>query len=176
MLERAQAAEERARAAEERARRVQGAAEAARSARLERLEKAWAAVSKVATTTEMPKGERVDALDTFLRVPDDNPHRETAEGYRARLKAGKEPSAAPEDMVEIPGGEFFMGCNEEVDSDCEDDEKPGRRVDVDPFFIDRTEVTVDAYAACVQAGACSDHHLTGYEWPGTIARVLPWDM
>jgi formylglycine-generating enzyme required for sulfatase activity len=50
-----------------------------------------------------------------------------------------------QDMVEVPGGEVFMGCNEEVDSECDDDEKPGRRVNAGPFRIDRTEVTVAAY-------------------------------
>ena len=66
------------------------------------------------------------------------------------------------DMVAVPGGEFFMGCNEEVDKECRDNEKPGKRVSVEAFFIDRTEVTVEAYAACVAAGECSDYHLTGF--------------
>ena len=67
-------------------------------------------------------------------------------------------------MVQVPGGRFFMGCNEKVDDECDDDEKPGRTVSVKTFFIDRTEVTVEAYAECVRAGECSDYHLTGIEW------------
>ena len=55
-------------------------------------------------------------------------------------------------MHHIPAGRFFMGCNEKVDKECDDDEKPGRTVSVKAFFIDRTEVTVEAYAECVKAG------------------------
>jgi formylglycine-generating enzyme required for sulfatase activity len=48
-----------------------------------------------------------------------------------------------------------MGCNRTADSECRRDERPGRTVILDAFYIDRTEVTVDAYAECVRAGACS---------------------
>ena len=57
--------------------------------------------------------------------------------------------------IAVPGGPFFMGCNEKVDKECGDDEKPLRMVSVKAFFIDRTEVTVSAYAECVKAGECS---------------------
>lgn len=57
-------------------------------------------------------------------------------------------------MVRVPAGRFFMGCNEAVDSDCFSDEKPGRKLDVSAFQIDRTEVTATAYQACVAAGLC----------------------
>ena len=71
----------------------------------------------------------------------------------------------PEGMVAVPSGPFFMGCNEKVDSECDDDEKPGRTVNLPTFFIDRTEVTVNAYAACVRARRCSEP-ATGdyYNW------------
>jgi formylglycine-generating enzyme required for sulfatase activity len=49
-----------------------------------------------------------------------------------------------------------MGCNERVDDECVDGEKPGRRVQVRAFAIDRTEVTVEAYEACVWGGGCSE--------------------
>jgi formylglycine-generating enzyme required for sulfatase activity len=58
-------------------------------------------------------------------------------------------------MVAVPAGEFWMGCNEKVDQECDEDEKPGRPVFVDAFKIDRTEVTVAAYRKCVEAGRCS---------------------
>ena len=64
-----------------------------------------------------------------------------------------------ESRIAVPGGEFFMGCNEKVDKECDDDEKPGRTVSVKAFFIDRTEVTVEAYAECVRAGECSSQIL-----------------
>ena len=65
-----------------------------------------------------------------------------------------DPAALAVPMVPVPAGEFLMGCNAAIDSECEDDEKPGRRVDVAAFSIDKTEVTVAQYSECVKAGAC----------------------
>ncbi|MBN2493390.1 MAG: SUMF1/EgtB/PvdO family nonheme iron enzyme [Deltaproteobacteria bacterium] len=57
-------------------------------------------------------------------------------------------------MLHIPAGEFWMGCNEKIDSSCDADEKPGRKVYLDAYLIDKTEVTVEQYARCVRAGRC----------------------
>jgi len=59
------------------------------------------------------------------------------------------------EMVSVPAGKFFRGCNEEVDKECNNNEKPGRQFYVDAFEIDKTEVTVAAYQQCVDAGRCS---------------------
>ena len=67
------------------------------------------------------------------------------------------------DMVFVSAGEFFMGCNEERDTECDKDEKPGRMVNVPAFFIDKTEVTVVDYRRCVKAGRCSDSGLSAYD-------------
>ncbi|MEW6300221.1 MAG: formylglycine-generating enzyme family protein [Thermodesulfobacteriota bacterium] len=64
------------------------------------------------------------------------------------------------DMVQIPAGAFWMGCNEKFDGECYDDEKPGRVVPVDAFHIDRFEVTVAEYRRCVEAGRCSRDSFT----------------
>lgn len=64
-------------------------------------------------------------------------------------------------MVEIPAGQFLMGCNAAVDADCEADEKPGHQVTLAAYEIDVTEVTQDQYAACVNYGACAE---PGCEW------------
>lgn len=64
--------------------------------------------------------------------------------------------AEPGDMVTIPAGEFLMGCNEDVDDDCADDERPLHTVSLSEFEIDETEVTQDQYAACVAAGDCPE--------------------
>lgn len=64
--------------------------------------------------------------------------------------------AVPEGMVVVPGGPFFMGCNEKVDQECYDDEKPGRTVEVGTFYIDKHEVTSTEYAECVRARRCSE--------------------
>lgn len=55
-------------------------------------------------------------------------------------------------MVAIPAGSFAMGSDS---PEAGDNEKPIHDVTVAPFLLDRTEVTVAAYAACVRAGACT---------------------
>lgn len=57
-------------------------------------------------------------------------------------------------MVDVPAGEFGMGCNEAVDDDCSDDEKPLHMTSISAFEIDRTEVTQAQYAACMAADGC----------------------
>lgn len=63
-------------------------------------------------------------------------------------------TADPGDLVAVPAGEFVMGCNDAVDKQCSDDEKPMHSVTLSAFEIERTEVTQAAYTGCVQAGAC----------------------
>lgn len=55
------------------------------------------------------------------------------------------------DMVVVPAGPFPMGC---ADANCEADEEPQHTVTLGRFAIDRFEVTVSAYDACVDDGAC----------------------
>lgn len=64
------------------------------------------------------------------------------------------PNLAPAGMTYVPGGEFFMG------SDSGDRfSRPAQRVRVEPFFIDLTEVTNEAYLKFVKA--------TGHSPPAT---------
>ncbi len=65
------------------------------------------------------------------------------------------PGCGSGSMVTVPAGLFRMGCSGS-DSSCAGDEKPVHEVFLDAFSIDKTEVTVDAYAACVSAGKCSN--------------------
>jgi len=53
--------------------------------------------------------------------------------------------------LEIPGGTFLMGSDS---PDAPENEKPVHEVKVATFRLDRTEVTVKAFAECVRAGAC----------------------
>ncbi len=53
--------------------------------------------------------------------------------------------------VQLSGGTFMMGS---AADDGHDDERPRHSVTVASFCIDRTEVTVSAYRACVDAGSC----------------------
>jgi len=79
----------------------------------------------------------------------------------------KAPSDAVDGMVWIPGGEFSMGCDDPRGKpfgggDPMPDTRPIHRVIVDPFWMDRTEVTNDQFAAFVAA--------TGYV---TVAEKAP---
>ncbi len=58
--------------------------------------------------------------------------------------------SAPEGMLLVPAGTFTMGA----DTGGEEDEHPAHKVTLPAFFLDRTEVTNEAYAACVARGAC----------------------
>ena len=54
--------------------------------------------------------------------------------------------APPPGMVYVPGGDFLMGSD-----DAEELSRPAHFVSVKPFFIDRTEVTNEAYRKFVEA-------------------------
>ncbi len=60
-------------------------------------------------------------------------------------------STSTEEMVYIPAGEFTMGSDS-----GNKDEKPVHKVYLDSYYIDKYEVTVDKYAACVKAGFCNE--------------------
>src|SRR5262245_12807155 len=68
------------------------------------------------------------------------------------------------EIVTVPEGEFFMGCNEKVDTECDKNEKPGRTVSLKAFQMDKTEVTVAQYGKGVDAGVCSSEGLTMPYW------------
>ncbi|MBI5529856.1 MAG: SUMF1/EgtB/PvdO family nonheme iron enzyme, partial [Deltaproteobacteria bacterium] len=68
---------------------------------------------------------------------------------------GPSPSGKGGSMCDVPPGAFQMGCNSAVDNECEIDEIPGHQVVVAEFKIDKYEVTVLDYVACVTAGECT---------------------
>ena len=87
----------------------------------------------------------------------------------AGLVAGLQAAEPPPGMAWIPGGEFDMGAAEPTGMDhthvgmlATDDARPIHRVAVQPFWMDRTEVTNAAFARFVAA--------TGYV---TIAERAP---
>ena len=57
-------------------------------------------------------------------------------------------------MVYVPGGTFVMGTTPQ-EPYASDDEFPRHTVELDPFLIDRHEVSRADYGSCVLAGACS---------------------
>lgn len=64
-------------------------------------------------------------------------------------------SSSGSDMVLIPAGEFNFGCDRRADRACRSDEEKLRREKLGAYRIGRTEVTVDEYGQCVDAGRCS---------------------
>ena len=66
------------------------------------------------------------------------------------------PAGCGPDQVQVDGGVFWMGYQQGAP-----EEGPRHHVAVRSFCLDRTEVTVAAYAACVRAGACSAPHPGG---------------
>ena len=51
----------------------------------------------------------------------------------------------------VPGGNFWMGCNAEVDIYCSEQEKPQHEVELSPYWIGVYEVKVSIYQACIDA-------------------------
>jgi formylglycine-generating enzyme required for sulfatase activity len=73
-------------------------------------------------------------------------------------------------LAAVPAGSFTMGSNSSDPS-----EKPAHRVTVTaPFAMGKTEVTVEQWNACVEAGACP-HITETARAPGTPARDISWD-
>ena len=83
------------------------------------------------------------------------------------------------EMVDVPGGPFWMGCNEEVDTECIDSaDKPGHEVTITGFKIDKYDVTTAQYRKCVDAGACTAARTTVPEEPhtSTTETMCNWDV
>lgn len=55
-------------------------------------------------------------------------------------------------MLRLPGGRFTMGS---TNPRAPANERPAHALTIAPFWIDRTEVTVGAYRACIEAGQCA---------------------
>ena len=96
----------------------------------------------------------------------------------ARAANGAEPSpqptatqAAPPGMVWVPGGEFWMGTEEEHMPDA----RPVHRVYVDGFWMDRTEVTNEQFARFVDATkhvTVAERPLDPKDFPGVPPEAL----
>ena len=83
----------------------------------------------------------------------------------APASASAAPKAkCPEGMAEIPGGKFFMGSDT-----GEANEKPAHNVMLSPYCMDKTEVTVDAYKKCSDAGECKRAWAV-VDWPDITPR------
>jgi serine/threonine protein phosphatase PrpC/formylglycine-generating enzyme required for sulfatase activity len=129
-------------------------------------------------TAEPPTEEAVGAVDLTQAAPTE-PQVEapspTVEEPATEEQPTAQPTlaAAPPGMVVVEGGDFLRGvsdeeaeaatqaCLEEATDNTVcypeyfQDAQPVETVTISPFFIDLTEVTNQAYAECVAAGACS---------------------
>ncbi len=94
---------------------------------------------------------------TLARASDDDGEGEEPEADAApppppsRGDAKRLPVVEVNGMMKIPASTFTMGSFEKT---APDNERPPHVVSVKAFLVDRTEVTVGAYRACVAAGPC----------------------
>jgi sulfatase modifying factor 1 len=84
-------------------------------------------------------------VEAYGDAPAENPH------VFALLQFGTD---RLKKTVWVPAGEFHSGCNQELDSECTNVERPGKARRLDAFEIDVTEVMVMAFRECVEAGRC----------------------
>lgn len=129
-------------------------------------------------------GRRAGALllvaGTWLGAPDparaDPPPEDEGEASEHDLPAPPVPEPPPvtprpsavvvkDGMALVPGGRFTMGSR---DRKAPPNERPPRPATVRPFWLDRTEVTVGAYRACVDEGRCTP--------PGRASATCTWDL
>lgn len=105
----------------------------------------------------------------------------TADDFQPTVElAGPPPSPAPAGMVWIPGGEFSMGSKDPRGDLCGgnepmDDARPIHRVQVDGFWMDRTEVTNAEFARFVAATnyvTVAERPLQADDFPGVPADQL----
>lgn len=88
-------------------------------------------------------------------------------------------------MVLVPAGEFWMGCNPDLDLPEDNDgcanelfaATPYRQVSLSSYWIDVNEVSFGEFAACVDAGACPPPiHESWREWPTSEpAEYVTWE-
>jgi formylglycine-generating enzyme required for sulfatase activity len=77
---------------------------------------------------------------------------DTGSGDAATTCAANVPKSA---TVNVPAGNYIIGCNAAVDTECLSDELPMHTVTLSAFAIERTEVTQSQYATCLAAGSCT---------------------
>lgn len=68
------------------------------------------------------------------------------------------------ELVSVPAGTFWMGCDTAVDTACDQDEQPFHELQLSGFGILETEVSQAAWQACVDDDGCDELRLpTGAE-------------
>ncbi len=98
----------------------------------------------------MPASSREDEEHLDREGPAGTPYDEPAPPAHQVLARSTVPAQGG--MLRLPGGRFVMGS---ASPRAPSNERPAHVTVVVPFWIDRTEVTVGAYRACVDAGSCA---------------------
>src|SRR5690606_959129 len=102
----------------------------------------------------------------------------TNDGWPQRIRC----EADGAEMAFVPGGTFLIGLKGQSDHAL-----PAHPVDLDPYYIDVTEVTLGQYRKFMDAmlderrlipppvndGAAADHPVLGVEW-GEVIRYARW--
>lgn len=68
-------------------------------------------------------------------------------------------------MVYVEGGSFIMGCTGEQGSDCENDEKNTRRVNLTGYYIGMTEVTQGQWQRVMGTSVEQQRNKANPNWP-----------
>lgn len=108
------------------------------------------------------EAQGVEKLPSRLRVKMDELVGSAIRAYRAE---GGEAGECPVSMVRIPGGQFFMGADDDDKDPLLKNAKPSHNVTLAPYCMDRHEVTVDDYKRCSDTGKCRRPPTT-VDWPG----------
>lgn len=67
-----------------------------------------------------------------------------------------------EGMILIPQGKAWVGCNENIQTDCPLSELPYHEVSMKSYYIDKYEVSAGDFRKCVDAGGCGAEDDTYY--------------
>ncbi len=94
-------------------------------------------------------GPEDEAPPDDLLPPDQEPPEAPPEQGNAAVSGAT--SAGRDGMIRVPGGSFTMGS---ADPRSPANERPRHLETVASFWMDRTEVTVEAYRGCVEAHTC----------------------
>jgi formylglycine-generating enzyme required for sulfatase activity len=101
------------------------------------------------------------------------PDASDAANARKAVKPGDPTPCGPAraDMACIPPGPFLRGTNR-----GHKDERPQQTLDLDAYFIDRTETTIADYTTCMKAGACekAGPNYRGFSEPKMPATGINW--
>ncbi|MEZ4452057.1 MAG: bifunctional serine/threonine-protein kinase/formylglycine-generating enzyme family protein [Nannocystaceae bacterium] len=88
----------------------------------------------------------------------------------AVVEAAKSP--CPAGMAYVTGGKFFMGTDD--DNPVLALARPAHKVEVAPYCLDLTEVTVDAYRKCSTEGECKRAFRDAF-WPRGKTPKAEWE-